>query len=86
MLLRARGKHGIDLKKSFVVGDKEADIFLARAVGARGILVKTGESKESEHADFIATNLTEAVNFIIDASKSARFSYLSRGVKGSRWG
>lgn len=71
MLLRARGKHGIDLKKSFVVGDKEGDIFLARAVGARGILVKAGESKESEHADFIATNLTEAVNFIIDASKSA---------------
>jgi heptosyltransferase-2 len=65
MLLRARGKHGIDLKKSFVVGDKEADIFLARAVGARGILVKTGESKESEFADFIAKDLKEAVDWIL---------------------
>ncbi len=70
MLLRARVKHRIDLKKSFVVGDKEADIFLARAVGARGILVKTGKSKESEHADFIATNLTEAVKWILENEKS----------------
>jgi heptosyltransferase-2 len=66
MLLRARVKHRIDLKKSFVVGDKEADIFLARAVGARGILVKTGESKESEYADFIAKDLKEAVDWILE--------------------
>jgi len=66
MLLRARGKHGIDLKKSFVVGDKEADIFLARAVGARGILVKTGEAKESQYADFIAKDLKEAVDWILE--------------------
>jgi len=66
MLLRARVKHRIDLKKSFVVGDKEADISLARAVGARGILVKTGEAKESEFADFIAKDLKEAVDWILE--------------------
>ena len=71
MLLRARGKHKVNLKKSFVVGDKEADMLLAKTVGAQAILVQTGKVKESQHADFIATNLTEAVNFIIDASKSA---------------
>jgi heptosyltransferase-2 len=65
MLLKARAKHGIDFKKSFVVGDKEADMLLAKAVGAKGILVKTGVAKESVYADFIAENLTEAVNWIV---------------------
>jgi histidinol phosphatase-like enzyme len=66
MLLRARVKHGIDLKKSFVVGDKEADMLLARAVGAKGILVQTGEVKESQYADFIAKELSEAVIWILE--------------------
>ncbi len=65
MLLRARVEHKIDLKKSYVVGDKETDMLLAGAAGAKGILVLTGESKESEYADFIAKDLKEAVNFII---------------------
>jgi heptosyltransferase-2 len=65
MLLRARAKHGIDLKRSFVVGDKEADMILARAVGAKGIFVKTGQDKESLSADYAARDLREAVDFII---------------------
>ncbi|MBM4146550.1 MAG: lipopolysaccharide heptosyltransferase II [Nitrospira sp.] len=65
MLLRARAQHGINLRKSYIVGDKEADLLLAKAVGAKGILVQTGELKESEDADFTAKNLTEAVNWII---------------------
>jgi len=65
MLLRARAQHTINLKRSYVVGDKEADMLLAKAVGAKGILVQTGELKESQDADIIAKNLTEAVNWII---------------------
>jgi heptosyltransferase-2 len=66
MLLKARLRHKIDLKKSYVVGDKEADMLLAGTVGAKGILVQTGESKESRYADYIARDLSEAVNFIIE--------------------
>lgn len=33
---------GIDLRRSFVVGDQLRDIAMARAVGARGVLVLTG--------------------------------------------
>jgi histidinol-phosphate phosphatase family protein len=33
---------GLDLQRSFVVGDKPADVELARAVGATGLLVLTG--------------------------------------------
>ena len=66
MLLRkARLEHGINLKSSYVIGDKTIDISLAKAVGAKGILVLTGHDKESEDADFIAKNLTEAVDWIL---------------------
>ncbi len=70
LLLRARMKHKIDLKRSYIVGDKEADMLLAKMVGATGILVLTGEAKESGHAAFIAKELRDAVNIIIRHSKS----------------
>lgn len=65
MLLSARGKHEIDFKKSYVVGDKESDMLLAKAVGAKGILVKRGEAKESANANYIAEDLKDVVDFII---------------------
>lgn len=65
MLLRARTERGIDLRRSWVVGDKDVDMLLARAVGARSILVKTGKQTESEYADFIANGLDEAVKLIL---------------------
>jgi heptosyltransferase-2 len=64
MLQAARVKHGIDLRKSFVIGDKEADMLLAKAVGAKSILVRTGREKESSYADFVAENLEEAMRFV----------------------
>ncbi|MBI3592333.1 MAG: lipopolysaccharide heptosyltransferase II, partial [Nitrospirae bacterium] len=39
MLLKARARHMINLRESYVVGDKNADMLLAKAVGAKGILV-----------------------------------------------
>jgi heptosyltransferase-2 len=69
MLLRARSRHRIDLKRSFVVGDKESDMLLAKASGARGILVQTGKLQESQYADFTASNLTDTVNRILNESK-----------------
>lgn len=70
MPLMARAKHGIDLKRSFVVGDKETDMLLARAVGAKGIFVKTGHDKESTSADYEAKDLKEAVNWILGKVES----------------
>jgi heptosyltransferase-2 len=69
MLLRARSKHHIDLKKSFVIGDKESDVLLAKAVGAKSILVQTGKLQESQHADYTAANLAEAVKWILNENK-----------------
>jgi D-glycero-D-manno-heptose 1,7-bisphosphate phosphatase len=39
---RAVDAFGIDPTRSFVVGDRWLDVALARAIGGRGILVRTG--------------------------------------------
>jgi len=66
LLFDARADHKIDLKASFVVGDKDIDMLLARSVGAKGILVKTGKENYSANADFIVKDLEEAVKIISD--------------------
>lgn len=65
MLLKARLQHRIDLRNSFVVGDKDADMLLARAVGARALLVTTGKQQASPYADAVAAGLKEVVDIIL---------------------
>jgi len=65
MLIKARMQHHIDLKRSFVVGDKDVDMLAAKAVGARGILVTTGKQQTSPHADKTVGGLEEAVRVIL---------------------
>ena len=69
MLIRARNEHAIDLRQSFVVGDKEEDMMLARAVGAKGILVKTGKAQTSIHADAVVEGLEDAVNMVLSMGR-----------------
>jgi heptosyltransferase-2 len=69
MLTRAATEHHVDPKRSYVVGDKDSDMLLAKAVGAKAVLVQTGKQQESAHADFIAKDLEEAVQLILDDSK-----------------
>jgi D-glycero-D-manno-heptose 1,7-bisphosphate phosphatase len=42
MIRQAVDRFGIDVSRSFVIGDKLADVGLATGSGARGILVRTG--------------------------------------------
>lgn len=65
MLFLSRAEYKIDLKKSYVVGDKDSDMLLAKAVGAKAILVQTGKLRESSCADYTAKNLIEAVDYIL---------------------
>jgi D-glycero-D-manno-heptose 1,7-bisphosphate phosphatase len=69
---RAARELGIDPARSFVVGDRWFDVALARTVGARGVLVRTGYGMtESARlpadmtADAIADNLIAAVSWIL---------------------
>jgi heptosyltransferase-2 len=69
MLFRARTQHKTDFSQSYMVGDKESDMLLAKAVGAKGVYVTTGENKESSHADFMAGSLKEATDIILMDSR-----------------
>jgi heptosyltransferase-2 len=69
MLIRARNEHFVDLRQSFVVGDKEEDMVLARAAGAQGILVTTGKVQASVHADAVADGLENAVSIILSMTQ-----------------
>src|ERR1700682_2847514 len=42
LIERAAREHRLDLRHSFVVGDRYGDVELARRAGSRGILVRTG--------------------------------------------
>ena len=65
---------GLDLRQSFVIGDRWSDLKAARKIGAKGILVLTGYGAgdlqyigphQEVKPDYIATNLLEAVSWII---------------------
>jgi D-glycero-D-manno-heptose 1,7-bisphosphate phosphatase len=78
MLQRAAHEHRLDLRSSFVVGDRYGDIELAHGVGARGVLVRTGygEGEVAWHAagwpqppDFVAQDLAAASHWILRQMK-----------------
>jgi D-glycero-D-manno-heptose 1,7-bisphosphate phosphatase len=72
LIERAVRDHGIDPARSFVVGDRWLDIGLARRVGARGVLVRTGYGVTEEErppeglsADGVVDNLVGAASWIL---------------------
>ncbi|NBV41563.1 HAD-IIIA family hydrolase, partial [bacterium] len=64
MLLNAIRDHRIDPEKSFMIGDKIADVEAGIRAGVTGILVRTGygETEASGKEIPIADNLLEAVD------------------------
>jgi D-glycero-D-manno-heptose 1,7-bisphosphate phosphatase len=78
----------LDKQCAYVVGDKASDIELARNCGAKGILVKTGYGQAvtdgryqwKVEPDYLAHNITDAVNWILNdiskhGSKAAEASH-----------
>lgn len=70
MLLKATQHFDVDLKISFVVGDKISDIIAGSSAGCTTILVLTGQGKlqifeNSIKPDFISVDLYDAVENII---------------------
>jgi len=70
LAFRARDEHGTDLRRSYMVGDKDADMLLGRTIGAYTILVTTGKQKASPYADFTASGLDEAVKHIVSRTQA----------------
>lgn len=77
MFRQAAEEFGVDLHRSYVVGDKTADIEAGRAVGAHTVLVLTGyghsslrECREAGCApDAVKPSVVEAVEFILQHSE-----------------
>jgi len=72
MFTRAATELGLDLARSFVVGDRWHDLQAGQQVGARGLLVRTGYGRTEEAAPkagvqpaAIADNVIEAVSWIL---------------------
>ena len=69
-LHKAETEHGIDLQRSFVIGDHPHDVEFAKAGGATGIYVLTGHGlKHLEgvaEGTAIAAGIHEAVEFILE--------------------
>ena len=74
MVRQAAHDHGpLDLARSFVVGDKFGDVGLAAAIGARGVIVRSGhgEAEVARHRDalpagtHVAATLADATAWIL---------------------
>jgi len=79
LLLEASKDHNINLKRSYMIGDKLIDIEAGKRVGCKTILVKTGYGKKEINKinngncpDFITNNLYEAAKTIISALNGSK--------------
>jgi len=69
LVLQAALDHEVDLARSWMIGDSTRDIEMARRVGLKSILVRTGhggfDGEYEATANYIAADLTEAVELIL---------------------
>jgi D-glycero-D-manno-heptose 1,7-bisphosphate phosphatase len=66
MLLRAATEHSIDLKRSFLIGDRWRDVDCAHAAGCRAIFIDHGYCEPlREKADFTVASFSEAVATVL---------------------
>src|SRR5262245_27305450 len=73
MILAATAEHGIDLSRSYVVGDRWRDVDAGRAAGCLTILVDNGyEPDRSRRADAVVRSLPQAVDYITDTMRGTR--------------
>jgi D-glycero-D-manno-heptose 1,7-bisphosphate phosphatase len=69
MFLRAAREHGLDLSRSWLVGDRLRDVAAAAELGARGIIVRSGQTEQALPAGVdAADSLAEAVARILAAA------------------
>ncbi len=78
LLLAAADRLGLDLARSFLIGDAESDVLAAHAVGCQPVLVTTGRGVEQiillqQHGVdgfHVAEDLSEAVRWILGQIKA----------------
>jgi D-glycero-D-manno-heptose 1,7-bisphosphate phosphatase len=73
MILEATREHGLDLSRSFMIGDKKIDIECGANAGVRTILVETGYGRDLSGCtpDFKVPTVTEAIRIALSAQSTA---------------
>ncbi len=68
MLQRAAEEYGLDLQRSWMVGDKDIDLEAGRAAGCRVGLVLTGYGRKMDPAlaDLVASDVGSAISRILE--------------------
>jgi D-glycero-D-manno-heptose 1,7-bisphosphate phosphatase len=78
MMERAAREHNVDLKRSYMVGDRYGDMELAFRAGCKAVFVRTGYGRGEEawrakewprQPDAILDDLQEAANWIVAQQK-----------------
>src|SRR4029079_483935 len=70
MVFEAARDLGLDLARSWFIGDKAIDVQCGHAAGTRAILVRTGHGHgvEAGSAEFVAKDFASAAAFILRTS------------------
>jgi D-glycero-D-manno-heptose 1,7-bisphosphate phosphatase len=80
MLLQAQHQYTVDLRRSFVVGDRCIDIAAGKAVGAGTVMVSTGYGAQEilncrNQPDFFAYDLLDGVQYIKQTIETQEHSF-----------
>jgi D-glycero-D-manno-heptose 1,7-bisphosphate phosphatase len=70
MVLEAAARHAVDLRQSFLIGDRWRDIDCGASAGVRTVLIERGYGERApEHApDFVAESLGGAAEWILEGA------------------
>ena len=69
MILKAAAEHGIDLARSYVVGDRWRDVAAGRAAGCSTVFIDYGYQQDGPNfPDAVAKSLSEATALILGES------------------
>lgn len=68
-----KNQYSVDFKNSYLIGDRNSDLLLAKNLGTKSILVKRNEKnfvETGKKPDFKAKNLLDACQFIVNLNQS----------------
>jgi D-glycero-D-manno-heptose 1,7-bisphosphate phosphatase len=77
LLLTAARELGIDLSRSWMIGDKLCDVSAGEAAGCRTLLVRTGHGRDLPNDVNAVADLAEAVTMLLGERRAAAHSPLT---------
>ena len=73
MILAAASELGIDLGRSFMVGDRNSDVAAGRNAGCTTVFIDLGYGEPAPHApDYVVHSISEAADIIIETAATVQ--------------